>query len=160
MNADSDWPPQRVTTKKCPDCTEYKELEEFPRNRNSKDGRHAYCKPCHNARGKESKQRLYGGERHYHLKRRYGIGAAEADALVREQGGFCAICRERKPDHVDHDHATGQVRGMLCLPCNTGLGHFNDDVAVLNKAIDYLKRWHDGPDAVQEPPASYILSVA
>jgi hypothetical protein len=49
---------------------------------------------------------------------------------------------------------------MLCLPCNTGLGHFNDDVAVLQKAIEYLKHFQQRPDTVQEPPASYILSVA
>ena len=50
--------------KRCPDCGQTKLLEEFPRNKNSKDGRHAYCKPCHNARGKETYQRLYGGTRH------------------------------------------------------------------------------------------------
>jgi hypothetical protein len=46
--------------KRCPDCGQYKPLSEFPRNRRMRDGRHAYCKPCHNARGKETKQRLYG----------------------------------------------------------------------------------------------------
>jgi hypothetical protein len=49
---------------------------------------------------------------------------------------------------------------MLCLPCNTGLGHFNDDTEEMQKAIDYLNRWQQPPDTVQEPPASYILSVA
>ena len=49
---------------------------------------------------------------------------------------------------------------MLCLPCNTGLGHFNDDTEEMQKAIDYLNRWQQPPDAVHEPPASYILSVA
>jgi hypothetical protein len=55
--------------KRCPDCGEHKPLDEFPRNRNSKDGRHRYCKPCHSASGMESKQRLYGGSRHSHLMR-------------------------------------------------------------------------------------------
>jgi hypothetical protein len=146
--------------KRCPDCGESKPFDEFPRNRNYKDGRHPYCKPCHNARGRETRQRLYGGSRHYHLTRRYGISAAHAQELIDAQGGVCAICRERAPDHVDHDHVTGQVRGMLCLPCNTGLGHFNDDVEVMAKAIDYLNRWKGEPDTVREPAASYILSVA
>ena len=70
-------------TKRCPDCRLTKPLEEFPRNRNSKDGRHAYCKPCHNARTAETRQRLYGGGRHYHLKRRYGIGADDFSTLNR-----------------------------------------------------------------------------
>ena len=100
--------------KRCPDCKELKPAEDFPRNKNYKDGRHPYCKPCHNARGKESKQRLYGGTRHYHLKRRYGIGAAEVDELIRSQGGVCAICREKPAAHVDHNHHTGKVRGILC----------------------------------------------
>jgi recombination endonuclease VII len=152
--------PLFVINKRCPDCDEEKALDDFPRNKNYKDGRHPYCKPCHNARGRETRDRLYGGSRHYHLKRRYGISAARADELVFERGGKCAICGERSPDHVDHDHETGLVHGMLCLPCNTGLGHFNDDIAVLQKAIHYLNRWQQTPDTVQEPPASYILSVA
>ena len=71
------------------------------------------------------------------------------------------MCGERAPDHVDHDHATGRVRGMLCLPCNTGLGHFNDEIVVLERAIDYLKRTKSqGSDTVHESAAPYILSVA
>jgi hypothetical protein len=124
--------------KRCPDCGELKPLEDFPRNRNCKDGRHPYCKPCHNARGRESKQRLYGGTRHYHLKRRYGIGADEFDDLVRQQGGVCLICGRPDPEHVDHDHETGIVRGILCFNCNGGLGQFRDSVDALRAAAAYL----------------------
>ncbi|MGH2795708.1 MAG: endonuclease VII domain-containing protein [Actinomycetota bacterium] len=144
--------------KRCPDCGETKPLTDFPRNRRCKDGRHAYWMPCRNARGHETRQRLYGGSRHCHLTRRYGISAARAQTLIEEQGGVCAICRERAPDHVDHAHATGTVRGMLCLPCNTGLGHFNDDVVLMRQAIDDLNRHR--PRDVHEPPTPYILSVA
>jgi hypothetical protein len=124
--------------KRCPDCGETKPLDEFPRNRNCKDGRHPYCKPCHNARGKESKQRLYGGSRHYHLKLRYGIGADEFDELVRQQDGVCAICGRPDPEHVDHDHDTGAVRGILCFNCNGGLGQFRDSIDALEAAARYL----------------------
>ncbi len=124
--------------KRCPDCGEVKELEEFPRNRNSPDGRHSYCKPCHNARGKESKQRLYGGSRHYHLRRRYGIGAADFDELVRQQEGRCLICGRPDPEQVDHDHETGEVRGILCFNCNGGLGQFRDDPRALDRAARYV----------------------
>jgi hypothetical protein len=108
--------------KRCPDCGQWKALDQFPRNKNSKDGRHSYCKPCHNARGKETYERLYGGTRHYHLKRRYGIGADEFDELVVRQGGVCAICGRPDPEHLDHDHETGAVRGVLCFNCNGGSG--------------------------------------
>ena len=122
--------------KRCPDCGELKTLDEFPRNKNSKDGRHSYCKPCHNARGKETYQRLYGSTRHYHLMRRYGIGADEFDELVRQQGSVCAICGRPDPEHVDHDHDTGEVRGILCFNC--GLGQFRDSIDALLAAAEYL----------------------
>jgi hypothetical protein len=124
--------------KRCPDCGETKALEEFPRNKNSKDGRHTYCKPCHNARGRETIERLHGNSRHYHLKRRYGIGADEFDELVRQQGGVCPICGRADPEHVDHDHETGDVRGILCFNCNGGLGQFRDSIDSLRAAAAYL----------------------
>jgi Recombination endonuclease VII len=125
--------------KRCPDCGKYKPLEEFPRNKRMRDGRHAYCKPCHNARGRESKERLYGGNRHYHLKRRYGVGAAEVEAMIQDQGGLCPICHRPDPEHVDHDHATDSVRGVLCFNCNGGLGQFGDDTDRLARAQLYLE---------------------
>jgi hypothetical protein len=124
--------------KRCPDCGETKPLEEFPRNKNGKDGRHTYCKPCHNARGRETIQRLHGNSRHYHLKKRYGIGADEFDELVRQQGDVCAICGRENPEHVDHDHGTGAVRGILCFNCNGGLGQFRDSTDALLAAAEYL----------------------
>jgi hypothetical protein len=125
--------------KRCPDCGEWKPLDDFPRNKNCKDGRHPYCKPCHNAHGKESKQRLYGGSRHYHLKQRYGIGADEFDELVKQQGGVCPICGRADPEHVDHSHDSGDVRGVLCFNCNGGLGQFRDSPDALRNAADYLE---------------------
>jgi Recombination endonuclease VII len=128
-----------IRLKRCPDCGESKPEDQFPRNKNYRDGRHPYCKVCHNARGKESKQRLYGGSRHYHLKRRYGIGADEFKRLAHEQGGVCAICGKPDPEHVDHSHDTGDVRGILCFNCNGGLGQFKDSTDALRNAARYLE---------------------
>ena len=124
----------------CPACEQAKPLDDFGRNRAARNGRAAYCKPCHNAKGKDTYLRLYGGTREYHLRRRYGITGAEYDALVEAQGGLCVLCQERKPEHVDHDHVTGRVRGVLCSCCNQGLGNFRDRADTFRNAIDYLER--------------------
>jgi Recombination endonuclease VII. len=123
----------------CPDCKEIKSLGEFPRNRADSTGYASYCKPCHNARGREVKLRLHGGFREYHLRHRYGIGQKEFDALLASQGGVCAICGAQNPEHVDHDHVFGNVRGILCFNCNGGLGQFKDRPDLLHKAIGYLR---------------------
>jgi hypothetical protein len=84
-------------------------------------GRDPCCKPCHNIRGKAAKDKV-GGARTYHLKRRYGITAEEADAMQEEQGGLCATCTSAPAAHVDHGHETSPVRALLCFNCNGGLG--------------------------------------
>jgi Recombination endonuclease VII len=71
--------------------------------------------------------------------RRYGIGARQVVDLVRRQGGVCAICGKQKPEHVDHDHKTNSVRGVLCFNCNGGLGQFRDQPELLLRALEYLE---------------------
>lgn len=74
-------------------------------------------------------------------ERRFGLPAGAYEAMLLEQGGTCAICREppsAKALAVDHDHNTGRVRGLLCHQCNTGLGHFRDDLNRLAGAMRYL----------------------
>ncbi|MFF5173553.1 endonuclease VII domain-containing protein [Micromonospora sp. NPDC000089] len=125
--------------RRCPACGETKALDDFPRNRSGRGGYGRYCKPCHNEKGKESKLRLHGGSREYHLRRRYGVGEKEFQELLAEQGGVCAICGAEDPQHLDHDHRTGWVRGILCFNCNGGLGQFRDSPTRLAEAITYLR---------------------
>ena len=77
-----------------------------------------------------------------HLKRKYGLTIQQYDTLLAEQGGGCAICgRKPRPDislHVDHDHETGRLRGILCFRCNNALGDYDDDAALLQQALGYL----------------------
>lgn len=81
-----------------------------------------------------------------HLKKQYGITPEIYDAMLCNQSGLCAICKDQLKDsrgfrpHIDHCHATGKVRGLLCYACNSGLGHFRDSVTILTDAISYLKR--------------------
>jgi recombination endonuclease VII len=123
----------------CPDCDTVKPLTDFPRTRANKSGTYTYCKPCHNIRGKASKEKV-GGSRTYHLKRRYGITADEADLMLDAQNGLCAICEAAPAAHVDHDHDAGTVRQLLCFNCNGGLGQFKDNPALLRAAADYVER--------------------
>lgn len=125
--------------KRCPDCYEVKLLADFPRHASARDGRGSYCKPCHNARTRATRQRLYGGSREYHLRRRYGVTSAQVDTMVEVQFGKCAVCQTAPAEHVDHDHETGAVRGILCFNCNGALGHVRDRIDVLLAAIDYLQ---------------------
>ena len=99
----------------------------------------SYCKPCHNRITRESKDKN-GGARNYHLRRRYGITAEHFDTMFADQGGVCAICREAKAEHVDHDHATGRVRGLRCFNCNGALGQFRDRTDLMLLAVAYLRR--------------------
>jgi hypothetical protein len=67
-------------------------------------------------------------------------------ALLIAQGGGCGICGSPEPRtrrgawHVDHDHVTGVIRGILCHYCNVGIGQFGDDADRLRKAVQYLER--------------------
>lgn len=79
----------------------------------------------------------------------YRITPDEYDALYEEQNGECAICGTTQcadarefPLHVDHNHRTDEVRGLLCDLCNRGIGNFNDDPELLRSAADYLERKH------------------
>jgi hypothetical protein len=73
-------------------------------------------------------------------ERRYRLTPERQAIILAEQGGLCAICRERPPTDVDHCHAAGKFRGLLCRSCNLGIGMFADDPAKLKLAIAYLER--------------------
>lgn len=71
---------------------------------------------------------------------KYGLTEAAYDAMVAAQGGRCAVCR-RTPRYElvpDHDHATGQLRGLLCHGCNAGIGYLGDTVEAVERALEYL----------------------
>jgi hypothetical protein len=75
--------------------------------------------------------------------RRYGLSLDDYHAILARQGNACAICR--KPNArlcIDHCHASGTVRGLLCSKCNTGLGCYNDDPGLMEAATAYFKAAH------------------
>jgi hypothetical protein len=81
--------------------------------------------------------------RRSHLKRKYGITLEQYDEMLQAQGGGCGICGVAPPSrsslHVDHDHRTGRIRGLLCFRHNNALGDFDDDPALLRAALRYVE---------------------
>lgn len=81
-----------------------------------------------------------------HLRERFGITPDQFEEMNKAQGGACAICgstksgRKDKRLMIDHCHATGKVRALLCHHCNAGIGYFKDDISKLEAAIAYLRR--------------------
>lgn len=102
------------------------------------------------SRDKLRKQDPIGYERRCRsgiLQANYGITIIQYDAMLAAQNNVCAICGRNETAlwkgvvrrlAVDHDHETGEVRGLLCHQCNLGLGHFEDDRKLLQNAINYL----------------------
>lgn len=140
-----------MTTKVCKLCFKEKSLSEFYFFSDRWAGKKyssARCKPCHQKYRQESftTPRNRKAEK---LSLRYGITYEEWE-LMREAENFsCMICgiTEQvigKRLDVDHCHGSGKVRGVLCNPCNTMLGHAKDSVEILNAAIDYLKTYGGG----------------
>lgn len=124
----------------CPACKAQKGIDAFPRNRAAKDGLAQYCKPCHNRISRANREKHHGSNRNFWLKRRYGVGDVTVNWFVLQQRSLCALCLAGKPEHVDHNHATGSVRGILCFNCNRGIAKFAEDTELMDRAIDYLNR--------------------
>lgn len=102
---------------RCADCGTEKPLDQFPTGTNPQTKGIKRCRARKNALSKQRIKARWGNTRHYHLKQRYGISAAEVEMLKASQGGLCPVCRDRPAVHVDHDHETKRVRGILCELC-------------------------------------------
>lgn len=132
-------------------------MTEFHRDKQRPDGVRFYCKLCANselnarvASDPEKYRALAARNTYKHLLRtKYGLTVQEYAAMLAAQGGVCAICK--KPETslnksgnvkglaVDHCHSRNKVRKLLCNKCNLGLGAFEDDIARMRLAIQYLE---------------------
>ncbi len=140
-------------SKTCARCKVEKPLSEYHNRRQTKDGRHYACKECRKEETVTRAPQISKYNQKYHkekyllvkkkhaLQYKYGMSMEEYNALRTSQNGVCAICKQ--PDtkmlSVDHNHFTGQIRGLLCDPCNRGLGFFRDSPVRLEAACNYLK---------------------
>lgn len=147
-------------TRLCRRCGESKNRDEFHKASRRKDGLQTWCKVCqaeshaawvatNRGRANEISRRSYANKgREGQRARLYGMAPGEYAALFERQDGRCAVCRA--PDgevynglHVDHCHRTRRVRGLLCALCNTAIGKFKDDPALLRRASEYLEESKD-----------------
>lgn len=115
--------------KKCSTCKRLKELEKFSKDATKKSGICSTCKECNKLAGLNFKLRSYK------------ISLDDLEELLVKQDSSCAICKKKLDKfHIDHDHQTMKVRGLLCGKCNRGIGLLQDSKEILQRAIDYLSR--------------------
>ena len=125
--------PRYTSTKSCVECGSVRRKETQPR-----------LLVVGRAWRKKHAARLRAAKRERHLQKNYGMTSAQYDAAVLVQNGLCAICQTaptKKKLVVDHCHATGKVRGLLCDACNTGIGYLGDSSTRVEGALWYLRRY-------------------
>jgi hypothetical protein len=136
-----------VESKVCTKCGVEQLLSEFSPHNLSKDGRQTRCKTC--IRDYQQLRAAKGYVQEGNLIRRYGINLEDFVRLSRQQNSVCKICGSPDGDKkgrrlsIDHDHDTGEVRGLLCNRCNRAIGMFNDDIELMKQAISYLEEFQN-----------------
>lgn len=167
--------------KKCSSCQTIKPVGEFYASRRSRD---RYCKACRRERDraraeKKAARRDPMKDRESKLKANYGITLQQYDAMLEAQDGVCAICLAPETRSVygelprlvvDHNHATGRVRGLLCASCNGRLGAIDDEQYMLlarqyirdrdgYRFADDLATYRPGQEVSKTPSAAYIAAA-
>lgn len=151
----------------CTKCGQSKPIENFRFIRLNKDGtelRKAQCEDCYNEHYREKHRRksvearksiyqqrkqktTFESRKDYRLKYRFGLTLQQYEQMLVSQDNKCYICQsvfdEKNSPKVDHDHVTGKVRKLLCMSCNTSLGHLQEDPELFNKCIQYLQEHND-----------------
>jgi len=128
--------------KQCPDCKITKSYDDFWKQKGRYDGLQSYCKDCLYVKNLSNPNRSESQKRS-HLKRHYGMPLEDYYSMLKQQGGHCATCSNSQYLCVDHDHATGAVRAILCNQCNSVLGMVNDDIPRLKRLIQYIEEYSE-----------------
>jgi len=118
-----DTPKKEFAPRACNTCGIVKDATEYWAVKGCVDGYQLQCKRCK------------------HIWTKYGITSADYERMLAEQSGLCKICEDVMSPlpHIDHDHTTGKVRGLLCARCNRGIGQFRDAPKLLLAAVAYLE---------------------
>ena len=149
-----------MKNKVCIKCKRELSLEDFYKSTN-KGGYQNCCKRCTKKRMKDyyidnsdkikERQKEWNKNnkqhaRDYSLNYRYGLTLEQYNDMFESQSGCCAICEIHQSElnktlSVDHNHSTGEVRGLLCTACNQSLGKVKEDVNILNSMIEYIEKY-------------------
>jgi hypothetical protein len=130
----------------CKACTNARRLDRYRLNREREIARVRAWQKANPERLKawreKNRDRRLAQLREIHLRNKFGLRREEYNRILEAQGGVCALC-ERPPTpgislHVDHDHGTGEIRGLLCMRCNNALGLFGEDPDLLKRAARYV----------------------
>ena len=136
----------------CKTCGQDKDVSCFHKASNKHRGYAWICKECKKRKLQEKKNSMSPEEwrlhnRKYYLKSQYGVTESYYNEKLKAQEHKCAICGRDEVDsvfgvlHIDHNHETGALRGLLCQQCNTALGKFLDSEEILENAIQYLRSY-------------------
>lgn len=149
----------QIFNKCCNKCDTTKPVEEFYKDSGCADGYSTLCKICRNesmSKWRDNNREKYNASmrdwrknnpeevKDHDLRRTYDISLADYNRMKEEQNHVCAICqcspKGKRPLVVDHRHADGKVRGLLCYGCNRAL-HVLESISLLQKAQTYLKKY-------------------
>ena len=148
MNDQSPAPPVGVVAFACRLCAKTKPRDAFYTRTNG--NRRSECRECANAgtaanyRSDPVNKLIHRDNSRRSYLKKYGLSEDDFANMMRAQGGLCAICSKPSSESrygrlsVDHCHATGAVRGLLCSLCNLAIGYFRDDPTLFAKAHRYV----------------------
>ena len=128
--------------KRCCKCNDWRPIGDFRKCKRSRDGLDSRCRPCcKNTKSPEVRAVV----RARFLMWRYGVSVEWYADTLAAQGGGCAVCKVEPPDggvlEIDHNHATGAVRGILCSVCNRSLGMLQESAQRIDNLAAYIRRF-------------------
>lgn len=124
----------------CTKCSIPKELEEFRSSKKGSLGLAAECRSCERAYQIARSRKYPDYQRHNRFRRLYQLTPEQIAQKLKEQNNCCALCLiSGQKLHIDHNHETGTVRGLICFACNAALGLCKDSLSWLYSAIQYLE---------------------
>ena len=145
--------------KHCPGCKRARSFDEFSTSGESNGGLASHCRECSRRMSRENYDKAKAGRKYRasadkirdkRLRAKFGISLAEYRDKLIEQGAICPGCgatpeMNGKDFAVDHNHSTGEIRGLLCGRCNSAIGFLRENENIALNIIQYLRRWNGVP---------------